>query len=153
MAVIKLAPAAHCQVSSPETMTPSDVLTLLSCKEGNESEVITGKDAGMTLREYINRRGWGCLGEDARKFDRFPISIRILSNNNPNMIQVNPDTDKDTFWYILSASSDSVLGFGLSEEISMDQLTMGIQNGTLGEYLRPVHVSEGDFFEMPAGTV
>lgn len=153
MAIVKLAPAALCKEASPDTMTPSDVHVLLSCRPGTESEVITGKEVGMSLRDYISQKGWGCLGSDARKFDRFPISIRILSNNNPNMIQVNPDTDKDTFWYILNAASDSVIGFGMAEEISMDQLSAGIQNGTLGEYLRPVRVSEGDFFELPAGTV
>lgn len=111
-------------------------------QKGNESEVVTGKEAGLTLRDYIKNRGWKVLGTNARKYDKFPISIRILSNNNPNMIQVNPDTEKDTFWYILKAATDSVIGFGMAEEISVDQLTSAIQNGTLGDYLRPVQVSQ-----------
>ncbi|MEY8380369.1 hypothetical protein [Ileibacterium valens] len=153
MAIIKLASEKACQQASADTMTPSDVRVLLSCKKGNESEVVTGKEAGLTLRDYIKNRGWKVLGTNARKYDKFPISIRILSNNNPNMIQVNPDTEKDTFWYILKAATDSVIGFGMAEEISVDQLTSAIQNGTLGDYLRPVQVSQGDYFEVPAGTV
>lgn len=79
MAIIKLASEKACQQASVDTMTPSDVRVLLSCKKGNESEVVTGKEAGLTLRDYIKNRGWKVLGTNARKYDKFPISIRILS--------------------------------------------------------------------------
>lgn len=153
MAVIKLAPESACRSETQERPAAGDVKVLLSCRKDNESEVITGPDAGMSLSEYIRSRGWGCLGKDARKMDQFPLVIRVLSNTNPSVIQVNPDTEKDTFWYILDAANDATLGFGMAQEISMDQLTAAIQNGTLGQYLNPVTVQTGDFFEVPAGTV
>lgn len=153
MAVVKLADARLCRSEDPESLASGDVEILLSADKGNESEVITGPDAGMTLNEYINRKGWGCLGTEARKYRHFPLSIQILSNNNPNMIQVNPDTRRDTFWYVLSAGEGSKIGFGMAEQISVNQLTAHIQDGTLGQYLRYVPVSKGDFFELEAGTV
>ena len=89
----------------------------LSCHKDGQSVVTTGEFAGKTLSEYIDLAGGEILGENAKKFDFFPILIKFIDAKSSLSIQVHPDDEyakrvegeygKSEMWYILEAEEDA----------------------------------------------
>lgn len=65
------------------------------CANGDHQSLLTtGKDAGITLGQYIKDTDGKAAGTIAKEFDYFPITIKMVDNQNVSAIQVNPDPEK-----------------------------------------------------------
>lgn len=173
MAIVKLHPAFKDyiwggtklkELYNKETdMDPLAESWELSTHKDGESEVVTGPYAGLTLSQYIEKKGRWILGKDCEKFDRFPILIKLIDAKQPLSIQVHPDNEyalrvegeygKTEMWYILDAEPDSYLYFGVNRHTGREEFGKAIKDGTVLDLLRKVPVEKGQVFFIKAGTI
>ena len=162
MSIIKLAPSVKCYNWGGEKL--KELLNLqiekkvaqswvLSAMDGRESELITSKYAGMLFSEYLQAAGWKVLGTRAEKYSMFPVAVKFSDNQENSIVQVNPDTDRSSLWYVIAAGENSVIYFGMADEITQIELMGALSTGNLGQYLRSVPVKEGMVFSVDAGIV
>lgn len=99
----------------------------------------------------------------------YPLLVKVIQANESLSVQVHPDDDdavrlegqgnrgKTECWYVLDASPDAKLVFGLKKDAenkySKEELEEAIKNNTLENYLNYVTVKKGDFIFIPSGTV
>lgn len=95
----------------------------------------------------------------------YPLLVKIIQANESLSIQVHPDDDsakklegtsvvgKTECWYVLDATPDASLVYGLKNQYSKEQIKEAILNNTFEDFLNVVPVSKGDFIFIPAGTV
>lgn len=122
----------------------------LSCHPDGLSEIITGKFAGKTLREYLNT-------------EKFPVLIKLLDVHDKVSIQVHPDDKyalehenqlgKNEFWYIVDAEPDSYIYYGFKREISKDEFIKRVHENNLLEVLNKIHVHKGESYFINSGTL
>lgn len=135
----------------------------LSTHPDGESIVISGCYKGKTLSEYISLNGKECIGQNAAKFDFFPILIKLIDAKDNLSIQVHPNDDyalsvegeygKTEMWYIVDCKPESYLYYGLNCSITKDELRFRIENNSLLDILNKVPVHKGDIFFIPSGTI
>lgn len=135
----------------------------LSCHKDGTSIIGSGSFNGKSLSEYINEQGKDILGNNCKRFDEFPILIKLIDAKESLSIQVHPSNEyalknegqygKTEMWYIVDCGKDSSLYYGLSKEVTKDELKNRIENNTLLEVLNEVKVKKGDVFFIDAGTI
>lgn len=129
-----------------------------------ESVVASGEFTGQTLRavlrahtEYLGTRCENPNGE-------LPILIKFIDAKRDLSVQVHPDDafaftheqgqkGKSEMWYVLDATRDAHLVYGLSRDASAEALRNAISTGTLERYLQKVPVQTDDVFYLEAGTI
>ena len=84
---------------------------VLSCHKDGANTVINGEFAGKTLSEVLGIWGEKSLGENACKFEYFPILIKLIDACDKLSVQVHPDDEyalkvegeygKTEMWYIV----------------------------------------------------
>lgn len=162
MSVIQLAPSVKCYSWGGEKLKDLFGLTneekvaqswVLSAQEGRESEVITGENAGMLFGAYLESKGPGVLGTKGEKYPGFPLSVKFSDNQDNSIVQVNPDTEKGSLWYVVSAGENSVIYFGMASEINHGELMAALASGDLGKYLKAVPARTGEVFAVEPGIV
>lgn len=151
MAIVKLAPSRLCSPEGSQAQMMGNIDWLVSCIPGNESEVISGKDGGMLLSNYINSRGLGCMGEDAAKYQVFPYTAALIQDANNALIQMNPYKTRESIWYVADAKEGAAIDFGLENESNLDEVKDALKEGTIHKLLKKVPVKTGDVFEVEAG--
>ncbi len=135
----------------------------LSCHPDGGSVVISGKDKGLTLAEYIEKYGAeNILGSDCHRMEKVPL-IKLIDAKQPLSVQVHPDdayarahgdaNGKTEMWYVLDAEPGAELVYGVNRELTREEFAAHIENGTLEEILNYVPVKKGDVFLIPAGTL
>lgn len=122
----------------------------LACREDGENIIENGVYAGKPL---------GALYDVLS----FPLLVKLIDARDKLSVQVHPDdtaareagfsNGKTEMWYVLEASPDAQLVYGLSGTPDSDTLRRAARDGTLESYLRFVHVKKGDVFFIPAGLV
>lgn len=135
----------------------------LSCHKDGPSVLASGPDAGLTLPDYLEKAGAGVLGERCKRFDFFPVLIKLIDAKENLSVQVHPDNDyalrvekeygKTEMWYVLDAEPGAVLYYGLNRPAAKEEFEKKIQDGSLMDLLRAVPVKKGDVFFIEAGTV
>lgn len=135
----------------------------LSTHKDGQSVVADGQFAGLTLSEYIDRNGREILGENAAKFEFFPILIKFIDASGNLSVQVHPTDEyalrcegeygKTEMWYITDCEEGAFLYYGLNRSISKEEFADRIKKNTLLEVLNKVEVHKGDVFFIPAGTI
>lgn len=135
----------------------------LSMHEDGPSVVISGDDAGLTLKEYVDKKGKDILGKNGNTFDFFPILVKFIDAAQDLSIQVHPDDDyalehegeygKNEMWYILDAKEDAFIYYGTNKEISQEAFKSAIENNEVLETLNQVPVKAGDVIYVEAGTI
>lgn len=135
----------------------------LSCHEDGPSTIAGGNFHGKTLAEYIELNGKKILGENCRRFKKFPLLIKFIDARENLSVQVHPNNDyalknenqlgKDEFWYILDAKPGAFIYYGVSQEISKKDFAQHIAQNTLPKILNAVEVKRGDTFFIKAGTI
>jgi len=65
----------------------------LSCHKDGESIISNGDFKGMSLSKYIEQNGREILGENCKKFDDFPILIKLIDAKDNLSVQVHPDNE------------------------------------------------------------
>lgn len=136
---------------------------MLSCHKDGENTVENGEYKGKTLTEVINICGKDILGENGKKFDYFPILIKLIDAKDNLSVQVHPDNEyalrvegeygKTECWYVLDCDEGAELIYGFNREISTEEFKRRIEDNTFLETVNKVKVHKGDFFFIEAGTL
>jgi mannose-6-phosphate isomerase len=92
-----------------------------------------------------------------------PLLAKYIFTSERLSIQVHPDDDeararglphgKSECWYVLDAEPGSVIGLGLTTEVSPEELRATALNGSIDQLLDWKPVRAGDFFFVPGGTI
>ena len=137
-------------------------LWMLSCHPDHRSRVEGGAYDGKSLPEVLTRHP-EYMGAHARKFNRFPLMVKLIHACDDLSVQVHPDDDyaadtpdkqgKTELWYIIDAEPGAEVVCGLKEELNQDQFRRAIQDGTLLDCLQRYKVKAGDVFFIEAGTI
>jgi mannose-6-phosphate isomerase len=95
--------------------------------------------------------------------DAAELLVKYLFTSEKLSIQVHPDDDaaraaghargKDEAWVVLGAEPDAVIGLGLLETVSKDELRAAALDGSVEQMIDWRHVRAGDVFYSPAGTI
>jgi mannose-6-phosphate isomerase len=135
----------------------------LSAHKDGESRVLGGEYDGYTLSKYIEALGVGVLGEKCKRFERFPMLIKLIDAKSDLSVQVHPSDEyaqihegeygKTEMWYILDCDEGACLYYGFTRDVTRDEYEMAIKNNTLTSLLNRVPVKAGDLFFIPSGTV
>lgn len=135
---------------------------MLSCHKDGENTIENGKYFGKTLSEYVKENP-DCLGENGKKFEYFPILIKLIDAKDDLSVQVHPNNEyamrvekeygKTECWYILDCEEDAELIYGFNREISSEEFKERIADNTFLETVNKVKVKKGDLFFIEAGTL
>lgn len=135
----------------------------LSCHPDGPSYIVNGEDAGLTLRQYIDKYGKEVLGKNCRRFQDFPILIKFIDAKDNLSIQVHPDNryalenegqyGKTEMWYVMDCKEGAYLYYGFAKEVDKEEFARRIKDNTLTEVLNAVPVKKGDVFFIEAGTI
>ncbi len=134
----------------------------LSTHPAGESRISGGEFDGMTLSEYFKARP-EALGEHVKKFESFPVLIKLIDAKEPLSIQVHPSDEyaleveheygKTEMWYIVDCDPGASLYFGVNRDVTPEEFRKRIENNTVEEVLNRVEVHPGDVFFIEAGTL
>ena len=129
------------------------------------SRIANGAWQGQTLGDVFTEHKTEWAGPAAQDRPKFPLLAKFIDARENLSIQVHPDDDlarqlenypygKTEFWYVLEASPDAHIYYGLNApDIRRENLRAALQSGDLLRYLKRVPVRAGDVVYMPAGTV
>ena len=125
------------------------------------SYVVNQEFKNKTLREVLEQHT-EFLG--AKHTNGFPLLIKFIDAKEDLSIQVHPDDEyafkyengergKTEMWYVLDATKDATLIYGLKRDITKEELLKAITDNTLTKYLQYVPVKKGDVFFIEPGTI
>ena len=136
---------------------------VLSCHKDGQSIGTEGEYDGKTLSEIIDILGEECLGNNAQRFQFFPILIKLIDAKQSLSVQVHPTDEyalknenqfgKTEMWYVVDCDEGACLYYGFKEEISREEFKKRIDDNTLTDVLNKVPVKKGDCFFITAGTI
>lgn len=123
----------------------------------------SGPYVGESLAVILKRHP-EFLGERHCGETRLPILIKFIDAKQDLSVQVHPDDayakawehgqlGKTEMWYVLDASRDARLVYGLRKECKETEIREAITDGTLSRYLQSVPVKRDDLFFIEAGTI
>lgn len=134
---------------------------LLSCHKDGPSFVLNSVYEGKTLAQVIEEEGRECLGTNCRDIADFPVLIKIIDARDKLSVQVHPDdryarefeneNGKTEAWYVLKADEGASLIFGVNHDMTKDEFSAAIKNGTLLDDVNVVNVKAGDVVFIPSG--
>lgn len=109
----------------------------LSVREKENCVITNGEYTGMTLKEYLG-------GEKS-----FPLLVKFLDANDSLSVQVHPE--KTEMWYIVEATDEAKLVYGLNEKFDKEKIRTAIADGTLEDHLNYINVKAGEVYFIPSG--
>lgn len=127
------------------------------------SVVVSGEHKGKSLTQVINEHPeYAGTHPDMR--NGLPVLIKFIDAKMDLSVQVHPDDvyaaahengqwGKSEMWYVLDATKDAKLVYGLNQTINEDTLLNSLREGTLEKYLQKVPVQKDDVFFVEAGTI
>ena len=135
----------------------------LSCHKDGESVIANGEFAGITLTAFIEKVGREVLGENCRRFEYFPILIKLIDAKDNLSVQVHPNNEyaqrvegeygKTEMWYIVDCDPGAELLYGFKHDITKEEFERRIKDNTLLEVTNSVEVHKGDVFFIESGTL
>lgn len=135
----------------------------LSAHKDGESVISGGEFDSLTFSQYIEKNGRECIGENAEKFEFFPILIKLIDAADNLSVQVHPSDEyalknegeygKTEMWYVVDCEKDAFLYYGFSKEVTKEEFKRRIENNTLLEILNKVEIKKGDVFFIESGTI
>ncbi len=144
-------------------LNPLSEAWVLSCHPDGPSVLADGPDKGMTLRAWLDKAGKEALGTACESFEDFPMLIKLIDAKKDLSIQVHPSDayalehegqyGKTEMWVVLDAEPGASLYYGFDREVSLEEFSSRVSDGTLTEVLRKVPVKPGDVFFIPSGTL
>ena len=136
---------------------------VLSCHDDGENIIQGGKYDGRTLKSVLENEGKDYLGTNCKKFDFFPILIKLIDAKDDLSVQVHPSDEyalknenqygKTEAWYIIDCDEGAEIIYGLSHDMTRQQLRESIENGNLLDNVNRVKVKKGDLFFIESGTI
>jgi len=139
-----------------ELWTVSDNRTAVSVIDGGEFDGKKISDVTLEFAESLYGKG--------KKYERFPLLIKIVDAQDKLSVQVHPDDEyarkyengdlgKTEMWYIIDAKPGAKLVCGLKEGITREEFIKLLEEERLEECLKEVEVKAGDVVYIPAGMV
>lgn len=135
----------------------------LSCHKDGASVIANGEFEGKTLMEFIDVQGKKVLGDNCKRFEYFPILIKLIDAKDNLSVQVHPNNEyalrvegeygKTEMWYIVDCDEGAELLYGFKNNISKDEFERRIKDNTLLEVTNSVPVHKGDVFFIESGTL
>lgn len=127
------------------------------------SFVASGEFEGLTLAQVLKAHP-EFLGTRNKGLDELPILIKFIDAKKDLSVQVHPTDEyakehengqlgKTEMWYVLDATAEAKLVYGLNRDCSEEDMRSAIANGTLTKYLQTVPVKKGNLFFIEAGTI
>lgn len=139
----------------------AEALLLSSC-EGYECTAAGGAIDGMTLSEMFAEFP-DFFGENCKKYDRFPLLIKLIDTMDDISVQVHPDDEyamsvsndwgKAQLWHVVDCEQGAYLVCGFKEDITIDDFRRRIEDDTLISAVNTYEVSRGDTFNIEPGTL
>mgnify|MGYP003304179741 CR=1 FL=1 len=129
------------------------------------SVIANGTWAGYTLTEVIRKMPEAMLGKTVAQQhnNQLPILVKFIDTDDDLSVQVHPDDamahrmhsqhGKTEMWYIIDAQPDAYIYAGFKEELSKEEYTRRVKDGTIIDSLAKHSVHTGDVFYIPAGRV
>ncbi|MCM1299899.1 MAG: mannose-6-phosphate isomerase, partial [[Eubacterium] siraeum] len=115
----------------------------LSCHKDGQSVIANGEFKGKTLSEFVDKLGKEVLGDNCKKFENFPILIKLIDAKDNLSVQVHPNNDyalrvegeygKTEMWYIVDCDPGAELLYGFKHNISKEEFERRIKDNTLLE--------------------
>lgn len=145
-------------------LTPLAEAWVCSAHPDGESLICSGQYRGRPLGEVLREHpDWLGTRAAALAGGELPVLVKLIDAKNDLSVQVHPDdayarthenqSGKTELWYILSAEAGAELVYGFSHDMTAQQVTAAVRDGTLGNHLQRVAVRAGDVFYIPPGTV
>lgn len=137
----------------------------LSGVKGNESVIVNGKYAGLTLPDLIAQEGANLLGvKNYERFSQeFPLLIKFIDARQDLSIQVHPNDKlawerhqskgKTEMWYVVSADEGAHLRSGFAKQVTPAEYEASVNDDTITDLLTDYLIQPGDVFFLPAGRV
>ena len=133
----------------------------LTSRTDGVNTIVGGSFDGTLLSDYLaTHKDAVCKGWDG---ERFPLLIKLIDAEADLSIQVHPDDEyaalhttdlgKTEMWYIVDATPDARIIYGLKKKYSADEVRAAIANGTLEELMNYVPVKKGETYFIPSGMV
>ena len=134
-----------------------------STHKDGPSYVAAGEFEGRSLKEVLLEHP-AYLGMHANPEGELPIIVKFIDAKNDLSIQVHPDDEyareheggqrgKTEMWYVLDATKDARLVFGVNRECSADDIRKSIADNSVMKYLSYVPIKKDDLFFVEAGTI
>lgn len=134
----------------------------LACHKDGTSIISGGEYDGKPFSVFAAEHP-EALGENCRRFDNFPVLIKLIDAYDNLSVQVHPNDKyalehegeygKTEMWYIVDCEPDSEIIYGFKDKISKDDFRKAIENNTLLDKLNHVKVKKGDIFFINSGTL
>jgi len=129
---------------------------------GDGCTIATGPHAGQTLGSFFAQAPEALLGPAASSPGN-PLLIKVLFAREKLSVQVHPDDamarkygeprGKTECWYALAAEPGAQVAAGLKPGVTLEQVKVGIHDGSLEQSLNMLPVAAGDMIFIDAGTV
>ncbi|MDD6037472.1 MAG: class I mannose-6-phosphate isomerase [bacterium] len=127
------------------------------------SIVASGSFEGESLMDVIKEHP-EFLGSRHAGEKELPILIKFIDAKQDLSVQVHPDDayakefengalGKTEMWYVLDATRDAKLVYGLRTDCSEAEIRAAIAKGSLTNYLQTVPVKKDDLFFIKSGTI
>ena len=136
---------------------------VLSCHGDGECTIENTDFKGRTLSDVLKNEGKGYLGINCKKYENFPILIKLIDAKDNLSVQVHPDDEyamrvegeygKTEAWYIMDCDEGAEIIYGFKSDITKEEFRKSIEENTLTDYVNRVKVKKGDIFFIEAGTL
>lgn len=134
-----------------------------STHEDGLSIVASGEYSGLTLKRVLEMHP-EYVGLHPKTKSDIPILIKLIDAKQDLSVQVHPDDDyafanengqlgKSEMWYVLDATPDARLVYGLHHSISKEDFLDSLMNGKAEIHLQKTPVKANDVFFIKAGTI
>lgn len=134
----------------------SDNRTAVSEVDGGNYD---GKKLDVLARQHSNE-----IYGNNKKYERFPLLIKLIDAHDKLSVQVHPDDDyaykyengdlgKTEMWYIVDAKPGAKLVCGLKEGTTKEQFKKLLDEGKLEDCLNEIEVNPGDVIYIQSGMV
>jgi len=127
---------------------------LLCARCDGDNVISNGKYKGMLFSQYL---------KESKSGESFPLLIKLIDAKDKLSVQVHPDDEiakkegepqgKTEMWYIVDASPDAKIVYGLQSKFNKDIFKAETENGTLETLLHYQPVKPGEIYYIPAGLV
>ena len=131
----------------------------LTVRPEADNRVLGGALDGRSLGELVAQDP--LMVSDRGEGDFFPLLIKLIDARDRLSVQVHPDDDyarrvegdqgKTEMWYIVDATEDAEIIYGLPDGVDRDDFRRAFSEGRVNEAVHRVKVRAGETYFIPSG--